>query len=107
MLKIKSDEIKKKKEIGSLDNAPVHHIEMVGGLNLIVHQKNGGVNVLGAGPSKAIAMFMAKKDHKIQISELNKSEQTDAIGFSFYETEAYAAKDVMQKAFDMIKGDQK
>ena len=64
-----------KKQIGTLKGRAVVEIVTTGGLHLIVMQKAGGVETLGAGPHRAVARWMAKKKQpELEITELSKAE---------------------------------
>lgn len=60
-MKLTGPQIKSREIIGHLENRPVHMIESIGGLHLIVMMKNGNLETLGVGPHRAVAMFVAEK----------------------------------------------
>ena len=76
MIKLSGPQIKNKSIIGSLHGKPVHMVETSGGLHLIVAYEDGILKTLGAGPHRAVAMFVAeKKEPDVKWAEdLNKSE---------------------------------
>lgn len=77
-MKIGKEQIKNREVIGQLAGKPVHLIESIGGLHLIVMAKSGTIKTLGAGPHRAIAMHVAElKEPDIQWAEyLTKSEDS-------------------------------
>lgn len=79
---IASNQISYKKRIGSLDNAPVYEVGLIGGLFLVVKPKGSSFETLGAGSHKAVARHLAKKLHpKMEVTELSKSEWIDPSTF--------------------------
>jgi hypothetical protein len=72
-------------QIGTKGSQPVMECETKGGLHLVMAvKKNGDIQTVGVGPHKAIARFMATKDHPdIKITSLEKSEslsKTEIVG---------------------------
>lgn len=71
-----------KKRVGKIGNSPVIELATTGGLHLIVCARNGVAEVLGTGPHRAVARFIAKKrEDKIEWSDLNKSDYVDPVFF--------------------------
>jgi len=60
-MNLSGPQIKNRSIVGTLDRKPVHMIETLGGLHLIVMAEEGLVKTLGAGPHRAIAMFTAER----------------------------------------------
>jgi hypothetical protein len=51
-----------------------------GGLYMVVTNKNGNAEVLGTGPHRAVARFLAKKrEPKMMVTELSKSDWLDEV----------------------------
>jgi hypothetical protein len=74
-VKLTSNHISYRKQVGILRGKPVWEIETTGGLYLLVVAKSdGGVDTLGTGPHVAIARHIAKKRApELQITEICKS----------------------------------
>ena len=67
-----------KKRIGSLDGKPVVELMTSGGLYMVVTNKAGALDILGTGPHRAVARFLAKKkEPKLEVTELSKSDWLD------------------------------
>jgi hypothetical protein len=77
------DHIESKKRIGTLGNSPVFELTTTGGLHLVVAARGGKeAEVLGTGPHRAVARFIAKKRNKdLEISELSKADHIEPIYF--------------------------
>lgn len=73
-MKIPANQIVRDKRIGKDQGVDVHEMETKGGLCLIVkHGKQ--TEILGVGPHRAIARFIAQRQHpSLNISSLEKSE---------------------------------
>jgi hypothetical protein len=72
---ITPDQIQYKKRVGKVGNLPVIELATTGGLHLIVVARGGKGEVLGTGPHRAVARFIAKKrEAKIEWSDLEKSD---------------------------------
>ncbi len=70
--------IASKKRIGTLEGKPVVELMTSGGLYMVVMNKNGAVDVLGTGPHRGVARFLAKKrEPKLVVTELSKSDWLD------------------------------
>lgn len=62
-------------DIGSLHNDRVLHVETKGGFHLVVVKKSRGVEVLGHGPYRSVAVRVAQmREPRLIVSALNKSE---------------------------------
>ena len=65
----------KPQKIGTLDGDPVYEIVTTGGLNLVSVTRHGKVEMLGVGPHKAIARFLAqKKEPDLVYTSLTKAD---------------------------------
>jgi len=72
---ITPDQIQYKKRVGRVGSSPVIELATTGGLHLIVVARGGKGEVLGAGPHRAVARFIARKrEDKIEWSDLEKSD---------------------------------
>jgi hypothetical protein len=72
---ITPDQIAYKKRVGRIGHAPVIELATTGGLHLIVVARGGKGEVLGTGPHRAVARFIAKKrEDKIEWTSLEKSD---------------------------------
>lgn len=72
---ITPDQIQYKRRVGRIGNAPVIELATTGGLHLIVTARGGKGEVLGTGPHRAVARFIAKKrEDKIEWTDLEKSD---------------------------------
>lgn len=60
-MNIDNRQIKAKKVIGWNDNMPVVLIETLGGLWLCMTRTSRGVECVGAGPHRGMALFLASK----------------------------------------------
>lgn len=79
---IGANQISYKKRIGSLENAPIYEMGLIGGLYLVVRPKGSSFETLGAGSHKAVARHLAKKLHpKVEITELAKGDWIDPSTF--------------------------
>lgn len=79
---INSSQVAYKKRIGSLENAPVYEVGLIGGLYLVVKPKGSTFETLGAGSHKAVARHLAKKLHpKMEVTELAKGDWIDPSTF--------------------------
>jgi hypothetical protein len=79
---IASNQIAYKKRIGSLENAPVFEVGLIGGLFLVVKPKGSSFETLGAGSHRAVARHLAKKLHpKMEVTELAKGDWIDPSTF--------------------------
>lgn len=79
---IAADQISSKKRVGKIGTSPVLELATSGGLHLIVCARNGKAEVLGTGPHRAVARFIAKKrESKIEWTDLNKSDYVDPAFF--------------------------
>jgi hypothetical protein len=67
-----------KKRIGSLDGKPVVELMTSGGLYMVVTNKGGSLDILGTGPHRAVARYLAKKkEPTMEVTELSKSDWLD------------------------------
>jgi hypothetical protein len=74
--------IASERRIGTLDNKPVLEVGTSGGFWMIVCQKSGGMETLGAGPHRAVARYIAlKRQPGLRFMELSKSEELDVAQF--------------------------
>lgn len=65
----------KPRKIGHLNGAPVMELATTGGLNLVVVQRSGKVETLGAGPHRAVARHIAmKKEPAMVLTDLAKAD---------------------------------
>lgn len=72
---IDKKQIKIKRQIGTMDGKPVIEVETIGGLFLVVMEKNGKIETLGVGPHRAVSRHIAKmRNPSFSISELAKSD---------------------------------
>jgi hypothetical protein len=72
---ITPEHIAYKKRVGRIGHSPVIELATTGGLHLIVAARGGKSEVLGAGPHRAVARFIAKKkEPDIMWTELSKSD---------------------------------
>jgi hypothetical protein len=64
------------KEIGQYKGLPVMEVNTSGGLYMVFAvRKNGSTETLGTGSHRAIARFVAEREHpEIKITELHKNE---------------------------------
>ena len=70
--------IASKKRIGSLAGHPVVELMTSGGLYMVVTNKAGSLDILGTGPHRAVARYLAKKkEPKLEVTELSKSDWLD------------------------------
>lgn len=77
-LNITAKHTKSKRKIGTLHGQPVVELETTGGLHLIVAPDGNSVKVLGTGPHRAVARFIAEKNEPdLRITELSKSDALD------------------------------
>lgn len=75
MEQISPELISYKKRVGHIGTNPVFELATTGGLHLIVTARGGKSEVLGTGPHRAVARFIAKrKESGIFWSDLNKSD---------------------------------
>lgn len=83
MTAIKAEQIAYKKKVGKLGDSSVMEIGLIGGLHLIAKSgKDGKAEILGAGPHRAVARFIAqKRNPDITFTELNKSDHIESIYF--------------------------
>jgi hypothetical protein len=64
-----------KRRVGKIGDCPVIELATTGGLHLIVAARGGKSEVLGTGPHRAVARFIAKKrEDKITWTDLQKSD---------------------------------
>lgn len=87
---ITPEHIAHKKRVGRIGHSPVIELATTGGLHLIVTARNGVSEVLGAGPHRAVARFIAKKkEPEIMWTELSKADWVPVEHFAdvlpFYE----------------------
>ena len=81
-MNIPSNQVKSKKEVGTLDGSKVFQIGTVGGLFLCVVAKSTP-EVIGVGPHPGIARFLARKRcPDISFTALEKSEILDPKDFA-------------------------
>lgn len=67
-----------KRRIGSLDGKPVVEMMTSGGLYLVVMNKSGALDILGTGPHRAVARYLAKKkEPRLEVTELTKADSID------------------------------
>lgn len=72
--------IASQKVIGKLGNKKVTELVTTGGLHIVAADEGGKVKVLGTGPHRAIARYIAEKaEPKLIIQELSKSDALDPI----------------------------
>lgn len=82
MINVTPEQIAYKKRVGKIGNAPVIELATTGGLHMIVCARGGAAEVLGTGPHRAVARFIAKKrEDKIEWSDLQKSDYVDPAYF--------------------------
>ena len=77
-MKLDSDQIASKKQVGMIDGHPIYQLRTTGGLVLIAFSKSGKLEILGAASHPAIAQWLAeKKEPNASWTTLAKSEQAD------------------------------
>ena len=83
-MKLTSNQIGEKREIGSIGKQAVHQITTKGGLVLIVVDRGAGkTEILGAGPHAAVARSLARKrEQNLKISELHKADAIQYVDFA-------------------------
>lgn len=70
------NEIVYKKQIGTIDGDDVFEIRTKGGLHLVTAARSNKAEILGAGPHRAVARFIAKKKSaNLILTELAKSSE--------------------------------
>lgn len=85
---IKDNYIAYKKRIGTFKGSPVTEILLKGGLNLVAIMEKGKPKIIGAGPHRAVARWLAQKaEPELEISEspLEKSESVSIKGIQSVE----------------------
>lgn len=86
-----------KKRVGRIGTNPVFELATTGGLHLIVTARGGKSEILGTGPHRAVARFIAKrKENDIFWSDLNKSDHVPVEHFAEYLEEYEALTDEMR-----------
>jgi len=76
--KITDKQLQYKKRIGTCHGNPVMEMCTSGGLYIVAVRKNNAVEVMGTGPHRAVARFIAKKkEPTMLITELSKSDWID------------------------------
>jgi hypothetical protein len=66
------------KNIGHIRKTPVYEFSFVGGLFLLVEGDKKNDPIIGIGPHRAVARWMAKQKHTdFEITELSKSDDLD------------------------------
>lgn len=92
-------QIARKEKIGHIDNDPVFAIATTGGFNMVVAVRNGKSEVISVGPHPAVARHLAKKrEAKLVITELSKSEWVNPRDFEYLLTKYEALTDEFRKA---------
>lgn len=82
MINVTPEQVQYKKRVGKIGNLPVIELATTGGLHLIVCARGGQAEVLGTGPHRAVARFIAKKrEDKIEWSDLEKADYVDPAFF--------------------------
>lgn len=82
MINVTPEQIAYKKRVGKVGSAPVIELATTGGLHMIVCARGGQAEVLGTGPHRAVARFIAKKrEDKIEWTDLQKSDFVDPACF--------------------------
>ena len=79
MLNVTAKDIASKKKIGLLNGHGVVEVVLKGGLHLIVtKQGDAKTSILGTGPHRAVARFIAEKNEPdLQWTEMSKSDHLD------------------------------
>ena len=79
-----------------MDGKPVLEVETIGGLFLVVMEKNGKVETLGVGPHRAVSRHIAKmRNASFMINELAKSE--DGVTLAQFEHLLQSYSDITDK----------
>jgi len=74
-MEIEAKHIKSERRVGTLHGKPVVEVVTYGGLNMIVVEKAGKVETIGAGPHRAVSRYIAQKNEPdLIITELSKSD---------------------------------
>ena len=82
-LSLTPEHVQSKKKIGSYKELPVFEIVTTGGLYLNVLGKGAGWEVIGTGPHRAVARYIAEQRYPaIAWSELSKSDWVDPADFA-------------------------
>jgi hypothetical protein len=100
-MNIQECHIATKKRIGTLHGQPVVEILLKGGLNLVTTLKDGKPKTIGAGPHRAVARWMARKNEPdIAMTELSKDEQVSVTGCLSVEQEYQTICDNWNRMFE-------
>lgn len=103
---ITPDQIAYKKRVGKIGSAPVIELATTGGLHLIVAARGGKGEVLGTGPHRAVARFIAKKrEDKIEWTELEKADPVDEACFAFVLPKYEALTDEIRARYGFTSGE--
>lgn len=79
MESITAEHVAYKRRVGKVGDMPVIELATTGGLHLIIVARGGKSEVLGTGPHRAVARFIAKKrEDKIEWTDLQKSDHVPA-----------------------------
>ncbi len=73
-LRISPDDVRERKQVGSLNGDSVFHLQTKGGYNIFAAVGKSGPTILGVGAHPAVAKFMAQKAHpNMLLTQLSKS----------------------------------
>lgn len=79
-MKITPNDIASKKVIGKLRDKNVTELVTTGGLHIVATDNGGDIKILGTGPHRAIARYLAEKSEPdLVIHELSKSDALDLV----------------------------
>lgn len=76
--------IKYKKKVGSVNTNPVFEVLTTGGLYMEILGKGAAFEVIGTGPHRGVARYIAEQRHTgIQWNDLAKADWQDPASFAF------------------------
>jgi len=83
-LSLEPNQIKTKKTVGKVNTNPVFEVVTKGGLWVNILGKGAGFEVIGTGPHRGVARYIAEqKQPNIQWNEFAKGDYIDPIDFAF------------------------
>lgn len=79
-MNITANHIASKRVIGKLKGKDVHELLTTGGLHIVAVSEGGKTRVLGTGPHRGVARYIAEKNEpSLIITELSKSDALDPV----------------------------
>ena len=102
-MNVEMKHIASRKRIGTLHGQPVTEVLLKGGLHLVTAVKEGKPRVIGAGPHRAVARWIAEKNEPdVQITELSKDEQVSEAGCRSVEAQCQGYVSAWNQMLDQL-----